>query len=145
MAATALYRHFSADGNLLYAGISLSPLYRLSQHGASKWFHDIAHVSIEWFDDRDAALKAERLAIASERPLHNTQHNSRSELKQIVDAVGRKNIASRVGVGMTAVSNGVVRGQFPASWYVVCLNLAEEAGVDCPPELFGQKSIEASS
>jgi hypothetical protein len=71
---TALYRHFDADGLLLYVGISLSPTYRLSQHGdASPWFQQIKTVDIEWFPSRVAALDAERLAIQREGPVHNKQ------------------------------------------------------------------------
>jgi hypothetical protein len=60
------------------------------------------------------------------------------------DAVGRKKIAEALGVGATAVSNGVVRGKFPSSWFLACQDLAHEAGVDCPPELFGMRTTAAS-
>jgi hypothetical protein len=63
---------------------------------------------------------------------------------QFADAVGRKNLAKAVGVGAPAVSNAVERGVFPASWYEVGRALAIEADVDCPPELFGQKSLHTS-
>lgn len=69
---TALYRHFDADGRLLYVGISLSPARRLSNHAAgSRWADKIAHVTIEWLPTRQEALAAEGRAIASENPLHN--------------------------------------------------------------------------
>lgn len=54
----------------------------------------------------------------------------------IADTLGRKKIADAVGVGLTAVSNAVVRGRFPASWYLPVTALAAEAGVDCPVSLF---------
>jgi hypothetical protein len=73
---TALYRHFDADDKLLYVGISLSPTYRLSQHGdCSPWFGRIARITIEWFDSRDAAMAAERQAIKAEKPECNVVHN----------------------------------------------------------------------
>lgn len=69
---TALYRHWNADGELLYVGISLSALGRLQQHNnASHWANQIARVTIETFDTRDEAAEAERLAIANENPKHN--------------------------------------------------------------------------
>lgn len=69
---TALYRHFNAEGRLLYVGISLSPTYRLAQHrDASAWFQQIASITVAWFDDRMAALKAEKEAIQSEHPEFN--------------------------------------------------------------------------
>lgn len=55
------------------------------------------------------------------------------------DAVGRSNIAAAVGVNLKAVSNAVVRGAFPASWYVSCGRLAVQQGIECPPELFNMK------
>jgi hypothetical protein len=55
------------------------------------------------------------------------------------DSIGRKALAEGVGVGATAVSNAVVRGRFPSSWFFVAKRLADCAGVTCPPELFGMK------
>lgn len=71
-----LYRHFDADGTLLYVGISLSALSRLASHkNAAKWFDQIAVVRIERLESREAALAAERKAIKEERPRHNVVHN----------------------------------------------------------------------
>ena len=43
-----LYRHYDANGELLYVGISLNALNRLAQHReVSAWFPDIAKVTIE--------------------------------------------------------------------------------------------------
>ena len=70
-----LYRHFDKDGALLYVGISLSPVYRLSQHReASAWFKEIRNVTIVQFDTRKEALSAEKSAIISEKPIHNKTH-----------------------------------------------------------------------
>ncbi len=55
------------------------------------------------------------------------------------DAIGRKKLADALDVGASAVSNAVVRGWFPSSWFVVSKNLAEIASVECPPELFGMR------
>lgn len=54
----------------------------------------------------------------------------------LANALGRKKIAARLDVLPTAVSNAVVRGSFPPSWFIACKSLADEAGVECPPELF---------
>jgi hypothetical protein len=59
--------------------------------------------------------------------------------EQFADAIGRKKIADANGVGLTAVSNRVVMGSFPASWYFTCSNLAAMAGIPCPPALFAFK------
>lgn len=69
---TSLYRHFDADGVLLYVGISLSAIGRLSDHRhTSAWFPRIAKVTVEQFPDRASAYKAETTAIQTEKPLHN--------------------------------------------------------------------------
>ena len=69
---TALYRHYDCEGKLLYVGISLSPASRTSQHSRSAhWFRDIYRIDVEWYDDREKALDAERIAIKSEQPTHN--------------------------------------------------------------------------
>jgi predicted GIY-YIG superfamily endonuclease len=69
---TALYRHFDTDDNLLYVGVSLSSVNRLSQHKSnSHWFYSIARQEIEYFDSREEALKAEAEAIRNENPNNN--------------------------------------------------------------------------
>lgn len=68
---TALYRHFDGQGCLLYVGVSLNALQRLSEHRYSYWIDRVARVDIERFPSREAALAAEREAIRIEKPLHN--------------------------------------------------------------------------
>lgn len=69
---THLYRHFDANGTLLYVGISLSAFHRLGQHkNNAHWFKSIANMTIETFPSREKALNAERRAIRNEYPLHN--------------------------------------------------------------------------
>jgi len=71
---TDLYRHYSADGNLLYVGISKSAVARLAQHAqTSSWVKDIVTITVEKFSTRKEALNAERFAIASEKPIYNKQ------------------------------------------------------------------------
>lgn len=73
---TQLYRHFDAEGRLLYVGISLSVVHRLQQHLAgSSWAHEITRVEVAKYATRGEALAAERAAIETEKPLHNKQHN----------------------------------------------------------------------
>lgn len=75
---TQLYRHFDADGRLLYVGISLSAPHRLSQHmRGSKWAADIVSIKVDRYPSRRDALEAERLAILGEKPLWNVVHNER--------------------------------------------------------------------
>lgn len=58
---------------------------------------------------------------------------------ELANAVGRKEMADALGVGLTAVSNAVVRGWFPSSWFLVVKSLADALGHDCPPDLFKMK------
>lgn len=58
---------------------------------------------------------------------------------EFANAIGRKKMADALEVGATAVSNAVVRENFPASWLETCRTLAGEAGVQFPVHLFGQK------
>ena len=67
-----LYRHFGEDGELLYVGISLSAVARLSAHNQSAtWANSIRRVEIQAFPDRRLAELAEATAIQNERPKHN--------------------------------------------------------------------------
>ena len=63
---------------------------------------------------------------------------------EFANAWGRANIAEASGVGLTAVSNAVVREWFPSSWYLACKSLADKAGIGCPPELFKMKVADGS-
>lgn len=72
---TALYRFFDAAGQLLYVGVSGNTEHRWRQHAESKhWWSDVADKTTEWLNSRPEALDAERMAIRTEKPLHNHQH-----------------------------------------------------------------------
>lgn len=71
---TALYRYFDCYGDLLYVGISLSAVTRLSQHKKHLWFQDITDIKVEWFAEREDAESAEVRAIRNEFPEHNVTH-----------------------------------------------------------------------
>jgi len=67
-----LYRHFGKSGNLLYVGISMSVLNRIVQHERnSKWFSNLGHITIQEFESRLLAEKAERIVIKTEKPPYN--------------------------------------------------------------------------
>lgn len=79
---TQLYRHWDKEGGLLYVGISLSAVARLSQHSNhSGWYSDIDKVTIETFDDRESAINAEIKAIRSENPKYNIQNKNSGNSK----------------------------------------------------------------
>lgn len=92
-----LYRHFDRDGNLLYVGVSLSTISRLSQHkDASHWFAEIARVTIESFADRPLALVAEREAISKENPRHNLMRPTTKMVKQSRADQSRTDLVQRI-------------------------------------------------
>jgi len=73
---TQLYRHFDKDDVLLYVGISLSTIQRLSQHKrTAHWFDKVTRVSVEKYATREEALFKERETIRLEKPLYNIVHN----------------------------------------------------------------------
>jgi hypothetical protein len=75
-----LYRHFDAEGTLLYVGISISALNRLAGHrGRAPWYWNIARVEVTRYATRRESLDAEREAVKTERPLFNIQHAERDE------------------------------------------------------------------
>ncbi len=67
-----LYRLHDSDGDLLYIGCSrVDVKERTSEHRRKSWGHHIAAVSTESYPTHAAALRAERIAIASEEPTYN--------------------------------------------------------------------------
>lgn len=69
-----LYRFYDADGLLLYVGITNQDMRRWIAHETREWWGAVASATVEHYDDRSAALDAERTAIKSERPVHNLTH-----------------------------------------------------------------------
>lgn len=79
----AVYRHFAADGQLLYVGCSIDPLYRFGVHrSVSPWAFEVARIDVEWFADKEAALEAEARAIRDEGALHNGPRRTRKGTKR---------------------------------------------------------------
>ncbi|WP_375264125.1 hypothetical protein [Palleronia sp.] len=76
MTPCALYRHYDAEGRLLYIGKTVNPRSRASLHKIrSRWFRDVERIELQWFDDEALACAAEISAIADEKPIHNVHHN----------------------------------------------------------------------
>lgn len=71
----AVYRMFSASGELLYIGQSVNPAQRLCLHRTEhNWLPDVASMTLEWFETREAARAAEASAIRAEGPVYNVDH-----------------------------------------------------------------------
>lgn len=151
MSRTALYRHFDAEGCLLYVGISDCLSERDKQHAATAhWHESVEKTETEWCICRDHALALERVAITYERPLHNIKHNfpeptddasmSKSAVIEITDTLGTDRIQAHMDVSHHAVRHARTVGMFPASWYAGLRMMCAEAGLDCPEAAFNFKS-----
>ena len=71
-----LYRYYDSDGYLLYVGISLSAVSRLSQHKASaSWYELVSDIQIDNYPSREALEAAEKEVIRHEHPMFNKQHS----------------------------------------------------------------------
>jgi hypothetical protein len=74
---TCVYRHFDADGTLLYVGITSSSSRRESGHLLNSLWHGMsASRTEEWFPNRADAEAAEVKAIKDEEPLFNIEGNA---------------------------------------------------------------------
>lgn len=62
----------------------------------------------------------------------------------IIRAIGRRDLATAVGVGLSAVDNALIRGTMPSAWYFAVAAICAERGVPCPPEAFNFKSPSVS-
>lgn len=72
MQKTSVYRHFDAEGRLLYVGASCHFGVRTLQHMRdSHWYFDVARIDVEHHPNRMRAERAEAIAIRDEKPLHN--------------------------------------------------------------------------
>lgn len=72
-----LYRHYDADGCLLYVGVSGDAAKRLKDHESKgvTWCSDVATTIIDKFESRSLALAAEKEAIQTEDPAYNRVHS----------------------------------------------------------------------
>ena len=62
---------------------------------------------------------------------------------EIANTLGRRSMATALGVGMTTISAAVSDGKFPASWYLTIKALGAKKGVKIPDGLFSFKGVAA--
>lgn len=115
MTRTALYRHYDAEGQLLYVGISDCLSERDKQHAAtSHWHARVSKTTTIWYDTRLDALAAEREAIRHEKPMHNIQNVAREVCDPVEQGVFRRGFmaamaSSGAGISEIAAGSGVSR------------------------------------
>ncbi len=99
---TAVYRHYSAEGILLYVGVSVNPHARTSQHRRSAdWFGQVSEIKLDWHKDRKSAEKAEVAAIVSESPVFNANWSgglSRADKMLLQSGLSLSDFPSRICV-----------------------------------------------
>lgn len=134
MTKTVLYRHRNAASNLLYVGITSNPAGRLSHHKArSPWADDISRIEMEWFDCRDDAAAAERIAVRDEGPLYNRDYSIRTNnpIDWLVSHWGtRGDFAAAIGGNKEAVHKWAKTGRIPSDWQAAAVDAAQAAGMD---------------
>jgi DNA-binding transcriptional regulator YiaG len=110
--ACQLYRHFDTDGRLLYVGISLSAVARLSAHFRDAvWCDQIARVEIESFASRAEAEVAEVEAIRLEKPRYNIRHRvQQSAPPEELPSTPEEVKAARSSLGLTLAQLAAVMG-----------------------------------
>ena len=115
----ALYRHYAADGTLLYVGITNSPKRRLAEHRA-RTGRTVARVDIEWFDSRAEALAVEREVIKAEAPRDNIplpRHKTPATpllLYMRKHGIRQADLAARLRVSQSMISKLLNGGRKPA-------------------------------
>lgn len=93
---TALYRHYDESGTLLYVGISVSVLMRVSQHKLnSSWFNQVVTIKIERFSDYQSAATAEQMAIKAENPKYNQTYANNRPLRIVTVDETRRRLESK--------------------------------------------------
>jgi len=139
MPRTALYRHYDAEGRLLYVGVTDCLTERDKQHASkSVWHKDVARTDTEWCLSRDHAFALERVAIEYERPLHNVQFSAEAADRRAAQAGDfgpifriwsqMSDLAADLKVPyMTAVS-WFQRGSFPAKRDLDLIEAARNRG-----------------
>lgn len=133
----ALYRHYDESGALLYVGISCDLTRRTRSHAKfSPWFEQVHRTTVEYFGGVVDALRSEEIAVRTESPRHNVMFSRGGDVGSLFAMLGRAELAQRLGVGMTAISNAAVRESIPASWFLVVRAMCMERALECPEYMF---------
>lgn len=110
-----LYRYWDSTDRLLYVGISVNALVRMTQHrDEAAWWSEADKVTFERLPTREAMYEAERYAIEVEHPLHNvvgvlTKHTTPKERRPSVsrERRARQEVVNRT---LSYLPKDVVRG-----------------------------------
>jgi predicted GIY-YIG superfamily endonuclease len=71
-----LYRLYDNTNQLLYVGISSKWYERFHSHEKNQpWWGEVSTIKLMRYETRESVVDAEKIAIKTERPLHNKQHS----------------------------------------------------------------------
>jgi predicted GIY-YIG superfamily endonuclease len=88
-----LYRLYDAEGDLLYIGITNNLNDRFCEHSATQpWWEAVTSAAVEFRCSRDDAVAAERTAIKTERPRHNSALRATS--RSVTQQARRKSLST---------------------------------------------------
>lgn len=89
MTRPCVYRCYSATGELLYVGCTIRAARRIERHRYdTKWFLEVATITVTHFELWDDALNAEMLAIVEESPKYNVlQSTDPPAARRAVEAI----------------------------------------------------------
>ena len=92
-----IYRHYDKSGILLYVGISISHLARLSSHKKNAaWFDKIETIKIEKCESEELSILLEKLAIILEGPVFNKKRPSPEEANKIIKFFMHKELCQKI-------------------------------------------------
>ena len=88
-----LYRHYDVDKVLLYVGISMDAAKRTAKHSrSSDWFKRVRVITLEHFESRAEAERAEVAAIVKEKPAFNIIHSESKTLRLLKKALKERGL-----------------------------------------------------
>ena len=101
---TAVYRLFSAQGELLYIGMTWQHLpSRMNGHtNAQPWWQEVDHATAIWYETWEEADRAETEAIRAERPKYNI-----AKVKSAKPARRRRRSTGTQGPGIKEDADGL--------------------------------------
>lgn len=114
----ALYRHYDERGVLLYVGITdnLGDRTNSGHARTSDWVQFAERAEAEWYDSRELASNAERVAVRAEEPIYNRQYAEWDVDRRIADYLHDRQVRAlqdTLGAYVAAVEDflGTVHGE----------------------------------
>lgn len=125
----AVYRPYDVAESLLYVGVTKNFGQRWQQQAAQKsWWPHMARMTVDWYDDEAAAVKAEQDAIDAEHPIHNIARTNRNYRSSRVPPgtppqkyMGSAEIGKMLSVGRQRVQQIVHEADFPDPYEVLAM------------------------